>query len=482
MKVLFASSEVHPLVKTGGLGDVAGALPRALRALDVDVRLLIPGYPAVMSMPSLKRVRRNLQILPGLPLVDLYRGLMPDAITPVFVIGCDGLYARDGGAYQNTDGSDWVDNAQRFGILSKVAAAMGCTDTPVRWRPDIVHLNDWQSALAAAYLARMSTRHSKTVLSIHNLSFPGTFRPHLMGELGLEPHDFQVNGFEFFGRLSFLKAGLYFSDWLSTVSESYAREIQHDAHGCGFQGLLNFRRARLVGILNGIDQSVWSPEVDASIAATYSPRDLEKKSMNKTALQRRLALRPDAGVPLLGMVTRLTYQKGVDLIEPAMAALSGEAVQLAILGSGDAALEKTLRRLAASNSANIAFVQGYDEALAHQIEAGSDLFVMPSRFEPCGLNQMYSMRYGTPPVVHRTGGLADTVIDASNANVANGTATGFVFEHPDVEGLVWALREALSRYHDPISFRRIQLAGMIQDFSWERSAAAYLELYQRMLS
>ncbi len=482
LRLLFASSEAHPLVKTGGLGDVSGALPPALTKLGVDARILLPGYPQVLDALPLRRVRRDLSVLNSQEPVNLLSGKMPDSGVPVYVVESPSLYGHEGNPYQGSDGKDRADNAQRFAVFARLAAQLAGTDSPLRWCPDILHLNDWQTGLAAAYLAFDPARRAKSVMSVHNLAFAGTFPPHLLGELELPWYSYQMHGLEFYQYISYLKAGLYYADHITTVSPSYAEEIQDPELGAGFHGLLHDRHSDLSGILNGIDTKVWNPATDSQIKHRYSAARLAGKTKNRSALRKHLGLSDAPKIPLVGMVTRLTDQKGVDLVPAMMKALEQAPFQLAILGGGDKSIEKQLAALAASMPGRFSLTLGYDEALAHQIEAGADLFLMPSRYEPCGLNQMYSMRYGTLPVVRSTGGLADTVTDATPEALHDGTATGFVFKEASAEALSACLKRALSLYAHPRVWRRVQKQAMARDFGWEQSAKRYLELYRDLLA
>ncbi len=482
IRLLFATPEAHPLIKTGGLGDVSGALPPALTSLGVDARILLPGYPQVLNALPLRRVRRNLSILSSEQPVNLLSGKMPDSGIPVYVIESPSLYEREGNPYLGSDGKGWADNAQRFAVFARIAASMATAQSPLRWHPDILHLNDWQTGLAAAYLAFDPGRCAKSVISIHNLAFPGTFPPHLLGELELPWHSYQMHGLEFYQYISYLKAGLFYADHITTVSPSYAQEIQQPELGAGLHGLLHDRNSDLTGILNGIDTGIWNPATDTQLEYRYSATRLAGKAKNRSALRKRLGLTDDAKIPLVGMVARLTDQKGVDLIPAMMKLLKQLPFQLAILGGGDKAIEKQLTALASSMHERLSLTLGYNEALAHQIEAGADIFLMPSRYEPCGLNQMYSMRYGTLPLVRSTGGLADTVTDATAAALHDGTATGFVFKESSAEALSECLQRAVALYAQPRAWRRVQKQAMTRDFGWEQSAKRYLELYRGLLA
>ncbi len=477
MRVLYVASEYAPLVKTGGLGDVCGALPRALRATGIDVRVLLPGYPAVLDAVRRKRLVASLEAHRGFPPSRLLRCEAPHA-QPLYAIDCPALYAREG-IYQDRAQRDWPDNALRFGLLARAAAILARGIAPRAWRPDLLHCNDWHAALTPAYLRFAPTPRVPCILTVHNLAFQGLFSREFLAPLGLPPQSFAVDGLEFHGRISFLKAGLVYSDWITTVSPTYAREIQGEALGCGLDGVLRARSDRLTGILNGIDTGQWDPQRDPLIARRYGPESLDAKAENKSALRRELGL-ADEPVPLFGVVSRLVEQKGVDLVAEIAPRLAALPAQLAVLGSGDAALARRLAEVARGHPGSIAVRQVYDEALAHCIEAGADSFLMPSRFEPCGMNQMYSQRYGTPPVVRATGGLADSVVDCSAATLADGSATGFVFREPDARSLFVAIERAARLWRDAPAWRRLQKNGMARDFGWTASARRYAEIYERL--
>jgi starch synthase len=461
MRVLFVTPECAPLTKTGGLGDVSAALPDALRAAGIDVRQLLPGYPAVLEGIDAVEIA-NLMVL-GFDVRLLEAG-------GFWVIDCPALYRRDGGPYQDAAGNDWGDNALRFAVLSKAAAELAGEASPLAWRPDCVHCNDWPAALAAAYLT-FDGGAAASIVTVHNLAFQGNFDAALLGRLGLPAHSFSLDGLEFHGRLSFLKAGLAYADAITTVSPTYAREIQTPELGCGMDGVLRRRRDSLTGILNGIDTAAWDPATDRLIAERYDASSLERKAANKAALQKRLGLKADPGVPLLGVVSRLTHQKGSDLLAAVADELARLPAQIAVLGKGDAAMEAALRQAAARHPGSISIQVGFDESLAHGIEAGADLFLMPSRYEPCGLNQMYSQRYGTPPVAHATGGLIDTIEDGKG---------GFLFARAEAGEFLEAVRRALSYRRDAGRWRELQRRGMQRDFSWSAAARQYAGLYSRL--
>lgn len=481
LKLLFVTPEITPLLKTGGLADVSAALPAALREHGVDARVLLPGYPRVMDCLKDKRVIATLLHTGVHGEVQLLEAKLPDSGVPLLVIDYPQYYERDGGPYIDHNGHDWVDNAQRFALLSKVGAILGNSASPLGWHPDIVQCNDWQSGLTPAYLHFSPGRNAATIMTIHNMAFQGCFPAPLTAALGLPPESYAMNGVEYYGQLSFLKAGLFYANHITTVSPTYAEEIQQEPLGFGMQGLLAQRYLDLTGIVNGIDGHEWNPATDKLLPHRYSADDLAGKAANKRALQHRLGLDENPDIPLLGVISRLTYQKGLDLLPAIAPALLAQPVQIVILGSGEAALEEAFIALAQAHPEQVAAVIGFNEGLSHLIEAGADIFLMPSRFEPCGLNQMYSQCYGTPPIVHATGGLVDTVVDASPENIANGTATGFIFSHTTVHGLQECILRALAAYADKPVWRQIQQNGMRRDFSWNRSAEEYLALYYMLL-
>ncbi|MFZ3017763.1 MAG: glycogen synthase GlgA [Gallionella sp.] len=479
LKVLFATSEIAPLIKTGGLADVSGALPAALCKLGVDVRVLVPGYTPVLAQLSQHNVVATFDLLPGFPPARLLMGDMESDV-PLLVLDCPELYQRAGGPYQDTSGHDWPDNARRFALLSRVAAILASADTPLPWKADILHCNDWQTGLAPAYL---NLWHSGTpsVMTIHNMAFQGVFPPHLLNELHLPPSSFGIDGVEYYGNLSFLKAGLYYADHITTVSPNYANEIQHERLGFGMQGLLAQRRDDLTGILNGIDTDEWNPASDGYLAKTYSAVRMTGKAANKQALQQRMGLSVEPDRPLLGVISRFTYQKGLDLLLEIAPRLVELPVQLVMLGSGEPGMQDAARALAARYPGRIAAHVGFSEELSHLIEAGADMFVMPSRFEPCGLNQFYSQRYGTPPIVHATGGLADSVIDCTPETLKDGSASGFVFSGMTADNLHTTILRAVELYRDQKQWKALRKNCMDKDFSWQHSAEAYLEIYRKVL-
>ncbi len=483
MRVLFASSEVFPLVKTGGLADVSGALPASLIEAGQDVRVLLPGYAAAMDKAEDKRDVGSLGDPLGLGVeARLVEGRLPGAGVPVWLIDCPALYHRSGGPYQDADGADYADNALRFGLLSWAAAHLCTGGSPVPWWPDVLHCHDWQTGLAPAYLKAWDVAdRPATVFTIHNIAYQGLFPAETVPRLGLPWDFYSMAGLEYWNTMSFLKAGLVYSDKLTTVSPRYAREIQSAPHGCGMEGVLAERSADLVGILNGADYGVWTPENDPYLDHRYAPLDhVAGKAANKAALQAELGLEQNAGAPLLVIVSRLNDLKGMDLVLAVLPAILRQGAQLAVVGTGDRALEDGFKAVAAANPSQVAVNIGYSEALAHKLMAGGDILVMPSRFEPCGLTQFYAMRYGTIPLVHVTGGLADTVIDTSYDGLMTGTATGFAFEHANAGAFQWTVERALGMYRQKDQWRKVQLSCVTQDFTWERSAARYVELYRAL--
>ena len=479
MRVLFATSEAAPLVKTGGLGDVSAALPAALHSMGVDVRILLPGYSQVLKALPFLQIVADFSSLPGFPLAHLLSGTMPDGV-PLWVIDCPALYLRGGGPYQDEHGHDWLDNAQRFGLLPKIAAVLGSADSPLEWKPDVVHCSDWQTGLAPAYL-HFAPGAAPCVMAVHNLAFQGIFPLHTALKLGLPGECLQPEGVEYYGNMSFLKAGLHYADHIITVSPSYAEEIQTDVLGFNMQGLLAHRREVLSGILNGIDTTEWNPATDPNLVQTYDVENIRGKSANKLELQRRMGLHIDLKLPLFGLVSRFTYQKGLDIVLEIAPQLVDMPAQLVLLGSGEADMQRKVLELSHRYSGQVGAYVGFDEGLSHLIEAGADIFLMPSRFEPCGLNQMYSQRYGTPPVVHTTGGLKDTVVDCSAATLKRGEATGFTFGSAEASGLLGAARRAAVAYRNKKNWRALQRNGMNKDFGWGKSAAAYRDIYERLM-
>jgi len=478
VETLAVASEITPLVKTGGLADVAGALPAALKAEGVETRTLIHGYPGVLAALGGARSLFEFETFFGgsARLLGANAGELD-----LFVLDAPRLYAREGGPYAGNDGADYPDNALRFAALARAASLIAQGLLP-NYRPDILHAHDWQAALAPAYLRYSGEPRPATVFTIHNLAFQGKFPKSILPALGLPAHSFAIDGVEFYGDVGFLKAGLQFSDRITTVSPSYAAEIMTPESGMGLDGLLRARASDVIGILNGVDESVWNPASDERIAARYDPSSLSLRANNKIALQQRLGLRADSQVLVIGVVSRLSWQKGLDLLLEALPQVVGPDCQLALLGAGDKPLEQGFDEAARENPEAVGVKIGFDEDIAHLMQAGADAILVPSRFEPCGLTQLYALRYGAAPVVARVGGLRDTIIDANEMALRAGVATGFVFSPVTVDELVATLHRAKHLFADKEQWRRLQGNGMKTDVSWRHPARRYAELYRGLLA
>lgn len=465
-RVLSVTSECVPLIKTGGLADVAGALPAALAPYGVDMRTLLPGYRVVMAAQGNDApVVMELGDLFGGP-ARIRRGALGE--TALYILDAPHLFDRDGGPYLGPDGKDWPDNPQRFAALDK-AAALIARDGIDDWHPQILHLHDWQAGLTPVYLRQLGVAGVKCLLTIHNVAFQGLAPAHMLGALQLPAHLFTPQGFEYWGRISALKAGIVFADKVSTVSPTYAEELMTPEFGMGMEGVLASRGGDFTGILNGIDLDVWTPHF----------ADLEGKARARAALRTEFGL-PETGGPLCVVISRLSEQKGLDLLLEALPALVENGGQLVVLGTGDARIEAALRDAAERNPANVALRIGYDEALAHRMIEGGDAILVPSRFEPCGLTQMYGLRYGTLPVVSLTGGLADTVINASASAMAAGVATGLQFHPVTAQALARTLTRLVQLYRQPKLWQGMVANAMTQPVGWDASAKAYADLFQAM--
>lgn len=489
IRVLHVASELYPLLKTGGLADVTGALPAALVEQGADARVLLPGFPQVAAGLADLRPLARLDHAFGATGATLELGRLPASGLPVYMIRADAFYARGGNPYADAQQVPYGDNAQRFALLGSTAARLALHLDPA-WTPQIVHAHDWHAGLAPAYLRAAARERghaaphdglARTVFTVHNLAYQGIFPAYQFASLGLPPDFFDMRGVEFYGQLSFLKAGLYYADRLTTVSPTYACEIQTLAQGCGLEGLLRARAHDLTGILNGVDYAVWNPAADASIAARYTPTRLTGKIRCKTALQARFRLAQKHDALLFGVVSRLTEQKGLDLLLAAVPEIVSRGGQLVVLGTGDAALEQGWSRAAHAHPESVAIEPGFDETLAHAIVAGADVMAVPSRFEPCGLTQLYALAYGALPLVHGVGGLADTVVDASLENLADDLATGFVFERFEPRGITAAIRRAFALHARHRDWRATQQRAMHADFGWAASAAQYMALYRELV-
>jgi len=476
-KILFVTSEAHPLIKTGGLGDVSGALPLALKELKQDVRLILPAYRDAIRHGGPYTIA-SLVFQPDIHPIRLLEGRLADSDITVWLVDIPSLFDRPGNPYIGPDGRDWPDNALRYGMFSRAVTAIALNQAGLDWHPDVVHCNDWQTGLIPPLLSLHAPRPA-TVFTIHNLAYQGLFPAAQFQELGLPPELWGIHGLEFYDQLSFIKGGLLYADMINTVSPTYAKEICTPELGCGLDSLLRSRADRLAGILNGADYGEWDPRHDNHLSHHYSPDALQGKAANKAALQKELGLQRDPQMPLIGFVGRLVAQKGIDLIMAVLGNLLPQEVQFVILGTGDTDFEKALSTLAGHYPRRCHVKIGFSEALAHRIEAAADMFLMPSRYEPCGLNQIYSMRYGTLPIVRRTGGLADTVVDSS---AGLESATGFVFDEATAAALSEALQRALNLYRgDPQGWLKLMHNAMGRDYSWRHSASAYLDLYQEAL-
>ncbi|PIQ83355.1 MAG: glycogen synthase GlgA [Candidatus Omnitrophica bacterium CG11_big_fil_rev_8_21_14_0_20_63_9] len=482
MNILCMASEVDPFAKTGGLADVAAALPKALAALGHDIRIVLPLYRQIDRKKfGLKSTPVGLEIRVGARTraVKIWEAVLPKTRVPVYFVESPESFDREG-LYQ-VQGKDHPDNLERFSLFSQAALRML---PALNWRPDVVHCHDWQAALASAQLTLGSIGREEfftgmaTAFTVHNLAYQGLFPADQWPITELPPSAFTIDGLEFYGQINCLKGGLVSSAVLTTVSPTYAKEIQTQEFGCGLEGVLHARSSDLLGILNGIDPDEWNPQTDPHIEAHYSAENPSGKGACKLALQRRskLAERQDF---LIGMIQRLADQKGIDIFAEALETLMGLPLQVVLLGTGDPKYHQLLEQLVKRFPDRLAVHLAFDNALAHQIEAGADAFLMPSKFEPCGLNQMYSMRFGTVPIVKRVGGLADTVTDLTPSTLAAKSANGFVFQDHTARALIETIKRALTAYGERALWTQLMHTGMRQDLSWTRSARAYVELYER---
>jgi starch synthase len=473
--VLAVASEAYPLLKTGGLADVVGALPAALKNHDVDMRVMLPGYPAVMKALKQGKAVHAYADLFGEP-ARIVQGSAQGL--NVYAIDAPHLYDRPGNPYVAPGGGDWPDNWMRFAALGQVAADAG-KGVIAGYRPQVIHAHDWQAAMTAAYVSYDPDNDARTILTVHNLAFQGQFAASIFPELGLPQSAFALEGIEYYGDVGFLKAGLQCADWITTVSPTYAEEICTPEGGMGLDGLLRMRRDTLTGIVNGIDTDIWNPSTDKDLAKTYDAESLKLRAQNKAAIEKRFGLLPGSG-PLFCVVSRLTWQKGMDILAASLNALVRSGARLALLGSGDAALEALFTDAASKHAGRIGVVVGYDEAVSHLLQGGADAILIPSRFEPCGLTQLYGLRYGCVPIVSRVGGLADTIVDANDAALAAGVASGLQFATVDQDTLERTFARAAGIHADPKLWQQMQLQGMKMDVSWGRSAGRYAALYRQL--
>lgn len=476
MRVLHVAAEVFPLVKTGGLADVVAALPVAQAEAGADVRLLLPGLPAVLEAVDGARTVIDIGACFGALRVRLLLARMPGSRLPVYVVDAPYLYKRGGSPYQDDLGEEWSDNLQRFALLGWVAAHLAAQDADPQWSPDIVHAHDWHAAMACAYMADHPTTPAKAVFTVHNLAFQGLFPMHDWALLGLASRLMSPAGLEYHGQLSFMKAGLKFADHVTTVSPNYAREIATHEFGCGLDGVIRDRGAQVTGILNGIDEAVWNPATDSAIAQRYDARQLAGKRACRQELQAEMGLQPDDDALVLTIISRLTSQKGLDLVLAALPEMLQAGVQLVLQGTGEAALEAGFRLAQQAHPGRVQVHIGYDETRAHRLMAGADVICVPSRFEPCGLTQLYGLRYGTVPLVRRVGGLADTVRDAGQG----AGASGFLFDAATPQALLRCVQRAVQFRRDGPAWAALMATGMGQSLSWRGPATDYLQLYTRL--
>lgn len=474
MKLLSVASEAYPLVKTGGLADVVGALPAALHLHGIAVTTLLPGYPQVLSSLARARVVHRWSDLLGAA-ARLLSGSI--AGYPLLVLEAPELFTREGGLYAGPDGQDWPDNWRRFAAFARAAADLA-SGVVKDHAYDVLHAHDWQAALAPAYLRYASGpgTPARSVVTVHNIAFQGTYDAGIFPALGLPDSAFAIDGVEYYGNVGFLKAGLATADAITTVSPTYAEEILTPQFGMGLEGLIAARRGVLRGIVNGIDPAVWNPEIDLALASRYSARTLPRRAANKRAVEGAFGLEPGTG-PIVTVISRLTWQKGMDVLAGTVDALVAMGGRLALLGSGDQALEEALLAAAARHPGRVGIRIGYDEPLSHLLQGGADMIAIPSRFEPCGLTQLYGLAYGCVPIVARTGGLADTIIDANEAALSADVATGFQFRDVNETALIGAFARALRLYAAPQRWTAMQKRGMRQDYSWATSGERYARLF-----
>ena len=477
MKILFVTSEVYPLIKTGGLADVSGSLPIALEALGHDVRILMPAYPSAIVAGGFKTLKQ----LGGTSSTAIVKGILPGSKVPVWAIADERYFSRNGNPYLGADGAPWPDNAERFALLCRVGVEIAMNRLGLDWKPDIVHCNDWQTGLIPALLTEEPLRPA-SVFTIHNLAYQGLFPRFTFDSLRLPSRFWTPNGLEFYNQLSFIKGGLVFADRITTVSPTYAEEIQTPSFGCGLDGLMSFRKHRLSGILNGIDCEAWNPASDTYLPSHFDSKTISKRLKLKTLLQKEFELEEDPNIPVLAWVGRLVEQKGIDLLIELLPQLMALPIQIAMIGSGDIRYERALQQWGKLFPQRLVIRLGYNESIAHLLEAGSDIFLMPSKFEPCGLNQMYSQRYGALPLVRKAGGLADTVVDANATTIKNGTASGIVFEEASPDSFMEAIQRSLALYQTKSDWAKVQSTGMNKDFSWEISARQYAGTYEQAIA
>ncbi len=477
MKVLFVASECAPFVKTGGLADVVGAVPKALSELGVAVKVLIPAYPAVKEqLKSGKIVWHSDDLFGGNAELKSVQAEGLDLL----LLDAPHLYERPGSIYLDESGQDWHDNHLRYGALCRMGTDI-CLNGIGKWKPDIAHAHDWQAGLIPVYLKQANAAVPKSVITIHNIAFQGLFDSSTRNVLDIQDDMFTYERVEYWGKVGFLKGGITLADKVTTVSPTYAQELMEPEFGMGLEGLMQHRRADLSGILNGIDLDVWNPANDKALKRNYTARSLKRKAENRAEIEKRFGLAANAAGPLFCVISRLTTQKGLDLLLDALPLLVGRGAQLALLGTGDPQIEDGFRRASEQYAGAVSAIIGYDEELSHLLQGGSDSILVPSRFEPCGLTQLYGLRYGTLPVVAKTGGLADTVIDATPENVKSRKATGFSFSPVTKEGLEQVIARACDAYQQAEVWTSMQRTAMRYPVDWGQSAQAYHSLYQQMM-
>ena len=472
-KILFVSSEAHPLIKTGGLADVSGSLPKALSELSQDIHLILPNY---QQLNTSEEIRYICSLRVDNRDITIMETRLPHTNVMVWLVDYAPFFNFPGNPYNDANGNAWSNNAERFSLFCRAVVEVAMDRAHLNWKPDVVHCNDWQTGLVPALLSLESHRPA-TVFTIHNMAYQGLFPSSQYYSLNIPGRLWHPNGLEFHGMLSMIKGGLVYSDRITTVSPTYALEIQTPDFGYGLEGLLRHRQDSLIGILNGIDIDLWNPQTDSTIHQHYDMGSLEQKLGNKIALQQRLSLPVNPDIPVLGLISRLVEQKGIDLILDCLPEMMAMPIQFVLLGAGSPSFEHRLQNFAHLYPHKMSVTVGYNENLAHLIEAGSDIFLMPSRFEPCGLNQLYSQRYGTIPIVRQTGGLADSIEDALPESIAANTATGVSFHQPHAGTLMEAIKRTLILFDHKETWRNLQRNCMRKDFSWHHSALQYLKLY-----
>jgi starch synthase len=482
VRVLHVASELHPLVKTGGLADVAAGLPAALRRAGLDVRVLVPGYPGVRAAAADAEVVLEDPDLFGGGEARVLRCRLRDVAVDGYVLDQPARFDRPGNPYVDADGHDYPDNAARFSALAWAATRLAEGADPA-FAVDVLHGHDWQAGLAIARAQLSLPAHATPALvfTIHNIGYQGVFGLDVAPMLDLPAAAFGIDGLEFHGQISFLKAGVIYADRITTVSRTYAREIMTESHGYGLDGLLRHRADALVGIVNGVDYDTWNPTTDAALPVRFDASHLGRREVVARGLRSRFALAAGTG-PLFGVVSRLVYDKGLDLLADVVDELHGYGAQLVVLGAGDPALEARFRGLAEAHRGRVGVHIGFDEGLAHRVFGGADAVIVPSRHEPCGLTQLYALRYGAVPIVRNTGGLADTVTNVTGKTLADGTATGFVFDDASAPALSEAIERACATFGMSAVWRSLQHQGMARDFGWDRTASHYVDVYRDALA